>query len=119
MIHRITIPAWRPARDNELMSRHWRTKHKLKSFDAEIVAVYAKRENIPPALGKRRVSLEITLACRQKKADPLAYAKSLLDALVRCHMLIDDSAQFVVWGGVTYSRGDSPSTAIVLDDLDD
>lgn len=116
MIHHITIDNWRPARDNQLMEGHWTTKHKLKSSDAEVIGTYAKLQDVPPAKGRRRVSMEIVLAGRWKKADPLAYAKSLLDALKTCRLLVDDSDAYMVWGGVTYSKG-PPQTTIVLEDL--
>lgn len=120
MIHRIVIPNWRPARDNELINCHWRTKHKRKSEDAQIVAAYCREAEVPHALDKRRVSLEIRLTAKQKEADPLAYCKSLLDALVNCRMLIDDKAEFMEWGGVTYSRGKPlvPGTTIILEDME-
>lgn len=118
MIHRFTIPNWRPARDNELINCHWRTKHKRKKADAETVGVYAMVAKVPPAIDKRRVSLEITLKGRQQQADPLAYAKSLLDALVACRLLIDDKAQFMEWAGVMYKRGKDAGTTIVLEDIE-
>ena len=116
MKHFITIPNWRPSRDNELEQGHWRTKHKLKSADATMIATYAKAADIPKATGKRRVSLQITLGYRQRKADPLAYCKSLLDALKRCGMLIDDSGKFMEWGGCEYNRNGEARTTIILDE---
>ena len=83
-----------------------------------MVAAYAKLADIHPAVGKRRVSLEITLVGRQRKTDPMAHAKSLLDSLVRCRMLIDDCAEFMEWGGVTWDRGSEGKTVIVLEDLE-
>ena len=62
--------------------------------------------------------LEIVLTSRQKKADPYAYCKSALDALVACGMLIDDTAEFVEWIPPVYSRGKLASTTIVLTDLE-
>lgn len=122
MIHKITIPNWRPVRDNQIAGGiHWSKRKKLKDGDAQMVAVYARQADAPHALGKRRVSLEIVLTGRQQETDPLAYCKSLFDALVKCRMLIDDSAQFVVWGGTTYtraSRGVRGSTTIVLEDME-
>lgn len=118
MIHRITIPDWRPTRDNELAGgSHWAKKHRLKNRDKQFIRAYAIACNVPYATGKRRVSLEITLTGRQKEADPLAYCKSLFDALVHCQQLLDDSSKFVEWGGAVYTRGESPQTTIVITDL--
>lgn len=116
MIHRITIDNWRPARDNQLMECHWRMKHKLKKADAEMIGTYAKLYDVPPAQGRRLVSLEIVLSGRQKKTDPHAYNKSLMDALKICKLLVDDSETYMLWGGLTYSNG-PPQTTIVLEDL--
>jgi hypothetical protein len=119
MIYRITIPKWRPTRDNQLSGgSHWAKKNRLKKTDKDFVATYAMRLGIPPATGKRRVSLEITLSGRQKETDPWAYCKSLLDALVACRMLVDDSARFVEFVPATYTRGDDGGTVIVLEDLE-
>lgn len=118
MIHRIKIPDWRPTRDNELLNCHWRIKHKRKTDDAAMVMMYAIVANVMPATGKRRVSLEIVLKGRQKTTDEWAYHKSLMDALVKCRMLVDDSPQFVAWGGTTYSRGGEAGTTIILEDME-
>lgn len=118
LIHRIEIPGWRPFTDNQLINCHWTTKAKRKKSDKEFIACYAALQRTPNALGKRKVSLEIVLKGKQKKTDPLAYAKSLCDALVACHLLIDDSEEFMVWGGVTYSRGKEAMTTIVLEEME-
>src|ERR1051326_4545648 len=103
MIHRIVIPDWRPARDNQLVYKHWGTARRLKRADVEIVGAHALVAGTPRAIGKRRVSLQIMLKGRQKEADPLAYCKSLLDALVKAHLIIDDNDRFMEWGGVARS----------------
>lgn len=119
MLHRIVCPNWRPTPDNNLTDgSHWAKKHRLKKQDKAMIKTYAMLANVLRATGKRLVSLEITLSGRQQEADPLAYGKSLNDALVSCGMLIDDSDRYMVWGGVTYSRGE-PQTVIVLEDLEE
>lgn len=117
MTHRIPIKRWRPASLNQLMSGHWRAKHRLKLADRELVGMYAVQAGVPKAEGKRRVSLEIVLQGRQQEADPDAYWKSLLDALVYAGLLVDDSREWCELGAVTYSRGDEGSTTIVLEDV--
>ena len=118
MIQRITIPNWRPTRDNDLVGVHWTKRKKLKDSDAAFVATYARQAEITPANGKRRVSLEIALTGHQKETDPWAYLKSLMDALVACNLLVDDDDAHVEWGGTIYTRGSEPSTTIVLEDRD-
>ena len=120
MIHRVTIPDWRPWPDNKLAGGvHWAVRRKRKADDADMVAAYVKQADIPHALDKRRVSLVVTLSGRQKKVDPLAYCKSLFDALVKCRMLIDDSQQFVEWGGIEFKRGERTATEIILEDCEE
>ena len=117
-MYRIAIPNWRPATDNELINCHWRTKHKLKQSDAEMVACYARLADVPDAKSKRKVSLEITLCGRQKKTDKFAYCKSFLDGLVTARILVDDNDEFMEWGGVTWTRGRESQTVIVLEDVE-
>ena len=118
MIHKITIPNWRPAALNTLMRSHWSTPGKLKKSDAAMIAGYALQAGIPKATGKRRVSLEITLTGRQRQVDPDSYQKSTLDGLVKCGQLLDDNAASVEWGCVWYSRIGEAGTTIILTDMD-
>jgi hypothetical protein len=115
--YRIAIPDWRPTPDNKLSHTHWAKAKKRKDTDREMVAAYALIADAMPATGKRRVQLEISLVGRQQETDPYAYAKSLLDALVKCRMLIDDKAEFVEWVPAVYSRGTRSEAVIVLTDL--
>lgn len=114
MEHVIHIPQWRPATLNQLMG-HWSKTHKLKKSDRQIIAHYCK--DTPKATGKRRVSLHISLKGRQQKADPDAYWKSLLDALVACGQLINDNDANVELGTVTYDREVQAGTVITLTEV--
>ena len=61
--HSLHVPGWHPTRLNRLLAgRHWGPAHALKKADAEVVGLYARLQRIPPASGRRRVSLVITLA---------------------------------------------------------
>jgi Holliday junction resolvase RusA-like endonuclease len=115
-ILRLAIPNWIPATLNQWDGRHWSVRARLKKADRDLVAWYAREQEIPKATGKRRVSLEIVLGPRGRKSDPDAYWKSVLDALVSCQALLDDSAKWVELGQVTFSRGPRGS-AITLEDL--
>jgi Holliday junction resolvase RusA-like endonuclease len=116
--HRLIIPNWHPAKITAWDGRHWRTKHRLKKADREMIGTYSMLAAIPPATGKRRVSLVITLAPRQRAGDPDAYFKSLNDALVHARLLIDDNRQHVELGTVEFCRGRARVTEIVLEDLE-
>jgi hypothetical protein len=116
---RITVPGWHPARLNELLPNRWQA-HKLKKRDRSAIAFWSVMCNgpfVPEATGPRRVHLSITLGKGQRAADPDAYWKSLLDALVACKLLVDDNRQNVVLDPVEFSRGKEPETTVELYDL--
>lgn len=117
----LTIDNWQPARLNQLLSGHWSKRARLKRQDRDTVFLAASKgileDGLRFALGKRRVSLEITLAPRQRAGDPDAYWKSLLDALVHAGLLLDDNRQGVELGPVTFIRGPRRATTITLEDL--
>ncbi len=90
---------------------------KLKKSDHEMVAAYAKKDGIPKASGKRRLSLIITLSGRQKEADIDSMNKVALDACVACGLLLGDRAKEAEWGGVEYQRGLEGGTLLILEDI--
>lgn len=125
----ITIPDWHHARLNTLLG-HWGKRHKMKKVDRDTVSLFCLQAS--KATRRRRVSLIIGLGPRQRGADPDAYWKSLLDALVRTGMIVDDSGKWVELGPVQFVRKGDPGwidpatlgplkaakyTTIILDDL--
>jgi len=88
-----------------------------KRSDREIVAAYVLMAGAIEATGKRRVNLHITLSPRQRAADPDAYWKSLLDALVHCKALRNDNRQWVELMPVEFDRASTKATTIVLTDV--
>jgi hypothetical protein len=96
-VYRIVIPNWHPRRLNEYRGRHWSAEHRAKNEAEAMVRAYGLlaahpwAERVPPATGRRRVALTIVLSPRQRPADRDAYDKVVLDALVRCGLLLDDS----------------------------
>lgn len=117
-VHRLEIPHWHPTRLNDLVNCHWSKRAKLKKSDREWVGAYALLKRIPPAKGKRRISLVLTLDPGQRAGDPDAFWKSLLDALVHCKLLVDDNRQGVELGTVKFKRGQAQETEITLEDLE-
>lgn len=115
MTHTLIIPLFRPTPLNQLLG-HWARGGRLKKHDRAIVAAEAWSQQIPKAQGKRRVSLEVTNAGRYRRVDPDAFFKSLLDALVACGLLMDDSPRWCELGTVTQRRGKRLETRIVLED---
>jgi hypothetical protein len=113
----LAIDNWHPARLNQWDGRHWSVRARLKRRDRETVGLYARLAAVPPAAGKRRVSLRLTLAPRQRAGDPDAYWKSTLDALMHAGLLCEDNRQAVELGEVTFERGPARRTSIVLEDV--
>jgi hypothetical protein len=114
---RLLIPHWHPIRLNQIVGGHWARGHRLKRVDRELVAAYAAG-GASPAIGPRRVRLTIVLGPRQRAADPDAYWKSLLDALVHAGLLLDDNRQNCELEPVRFERGERMGTVIELFDLE-
>ena len=118
MEYTITITHWHPARLNQWDGRHWSVRAGLKKADRVLVAWYAKACRVPEAICKRRVSLILTLASRQRSPDPDAFWKSSLDALTAAGLLVNDSGLWCELGTVKFRRGQDRQTELVLEDLD-
>jgi hypothetical protein len=116
--YEFTVPRWHPQPLNKLLGCHWGTRAKLKRADADMIAIYAMQAGVPRATGRRRVVLRLTLGPGQQAADPDAYWKSLLDALARAGLLVDDNRQGVELGGVVFDRGVEQAMTVILENLD-
>lgn len=117
MIHVITIPNWHPTRLNRLINCHWATRNRRKKRDYEMLAVYAMQASVPKATTARKVLLHLTMAPRQHKPDADSLWKGLLDGLVSCGQLVNDSPKWCVLGSVSFDRGTEAATRITLEDL--
>src|SRR5262245_1377474 len=103
-VHQLVIPQFVPTPLNQLMRGRRRDRIRLAKGDRELVGYYARLSGIPPATGKRRVSVEATMPGR--RPDPDAILKSLLDALVAAELLRSDSSRWCQLGDVTIELGD-------------
>lgn len=99
----IWVPRWHPAKLNALLKVHWAKAHRIKTNDKNMIWAHSPRDK--RAITKRRLELTIILKKGQRGADPDAYNKSLLDALVACRLLTDDNHQGVELMPVVYRRG--------------
>jgi hypothetical protein len=116
-IYTLEIPHWHPATVNALL-RSVRGRIRLKQQDRQMVWSYCRLQQIPPAKGKRRVTLTIVLPPHKKADDPDAYTKSLGDALVQAHLLVNDSYLWVEWMPVRFERSPASwGTRITFEDL--
>jgi Holliday junction resolvase RusA-like endonuclease len=111
------IPDWHPTKLNQLIGRHFAVVARLKRVDRWHIATWSLRDGVRAAQGKRRVQLTIILGPRQRAADPDAYWKCLLDALVHCGLLKDDNRQWVELAPVEFDRGKQKATIIKLEDI--
>jgi hypothetical protein len=112
----LLLPGFVPTSLNRLTRGRRRDRIRLARGDRDIIRWHARLSGVPPATGPRRVSLVITLPPGERRCDPDAYWKSLLDGLRACGLLVNDSARWVVLGGIDWERGPR-RTAVVLEDL--
>lgn len=119
MTHMLYIADWHPARINQWDGKHWSVRARLKKADRHRIALHARLVGIPPATGKRRVTLRITLAKGQRGPDPDAFWKSVLDSLTHAGLLVDDNRQGVELMPVQFDRGTRKATTITLEDVDE
>lgn len=117
MKHTLKIPNWRPTPLNQLLG-HWARAHKRKRYDRDVVYCHAMNQHIPTAVGKRRVSLLVTLGPRVRACDPDSYWKTILDGLVCAGLLVDDRRQMCELGGIEFDRGEENGVVVVLEDVE-
>ncbi len=116
--YEISLPNYRPPRTNELFRAKMRGRMALERECKQFVDFYGS--HVPKATGKRRVSMVVTLAVRQRMPDSDENClKAVLDSLVACSLLVDDSR---VWcecvpTEFVLSRKRQPNTLITLEDV--
>lgn len=116
----VTIPGFLPASVNQLFGAHWARGHRRKKADCELIALYCIEKGVPIATGKRRVAVTFCAPGGRgaKHADADNRLKVLLDALVRCGRLVDDSPTWCEWQPPAHEKGPK-KTVIVLEDVGD
>ncbi len=117
MTYTLTLNNWHPVRINAWIGEHWRVRHRLASDQAAVIEYEAFNAEIPPATGRRRVSLELHGWPRGRFPDRDAYDKLFLDALVKAGLLTDDSLEGLAGRmEVTFVRSNERRTIITLED---
>lgn len=111
------IPGWHPAPLNKLLGSHWGAAARMKSKDKQIIANAVMAYQVPPAFGKRRVSLTIVYPKGKRKHDPDAFFKSLNDALVHSKALFADTSNYIELGSIKYAKGDELTSYVTLEDV--
>jgi hypothetical protein len=113
--YRMDIPGWRPALINDLVGRHPMAIHKRKGRDLKQVATACLVFGVPKATTRRRVRLTISGRYGRFPDDDSPF-KSVLDALVRCGALVDDSREWCECDEPRFVRGPR-FTVIELEDI--
>lgn len=115
----VVIPGWRPPALNELLRGGPWGARRLKAEAKDFFMGYTLQAQVPPARGKRRISLILTIPKGQRKWDIDAFHKATLDACTHAKLIIDDHPKWAQWGGVTYIRPGDLSTTIVAEDIEE
>src|SRR5262249_2531686 len=118
----LMVPTWYPPLCNRWRGRHWSVAHRLRKQAVALLGVYALQQHVPRATGRRRVSVEIVLAPRQRQPDCDAYDKLLLDSLGAVGLLVDDREPgLAARVEVTFRRGqaDDWGTVLYLTDVEE
>jgi hypothetical protein len=113
----ITIPAWVPPTANQLFRGTVRQRIKLGKACREMVGWYTLLARVPPAEGKRRVTLRLVLPKGRRFPDVDSLWKGLLDALVCAGALKGDSHLWGELAPVQFGRGAEWGTTITLEDV--
>ena len=106
---------WRPPTANELFRGKLRRRMSLEKDAKAFLSVYCRLFEVPPATGKRRVTIRVEMPTR--RCDPDAFFKATFDALVACGALKGDSAVWLEIGTPEIVHGERLKTVITLEDL--
>lgn len=116
----IDIPDWTPTPLNKLLGS-WYKRNRLKQADYKVIWAYSLGKDgkviVPYKQVKRSVELIVTLAPGQRAPDPDSLWKVILDGLVKCYALWNDSPKWCELLPVKFERGERKATLIVLKDL--
>lgn len=112
----LTIERWTPVLKNRLLG-NWRKRMRLKRADQPFLGWAMRTERVPPATGKRRVSLRAEGWGRGRLPDEDAFWLGLLDNLVFVGLLVDDGPAYCTLGAVEVVRAKAKRTTITLEDL--
>lgn len=111
------LPGYMPTTVNQFLGCHWGTRSKLKARDTEIIGRAVQLYGVPPATCRRRVSMLVVLPKARRATDPDSLWKGVLDSLVACGALRNDSPAWCMLDPVQWARGEALSTFITLEDV--
>ena len=117
----ITLPMLPESMNSRERSSFWARKKELEQITTAI-GTLAAEQGIPSAQGRRAVRVTIHKGKRSRVTDDPANrdsrAKSVLDAMVKLALLVDDSDKWLVWEHVHEGeRREQKETVIELRDV--
>lgn len=113
----LSIPGWTPTPLNQFVSKHWAVAKRLKDADKAIMHNAMMAYAVPAASSKRRVELLIIHPKGKRFCDKDSQSKSLLDSMVHCGLLKNDSHVWLDMEKPEYARGEVLRTVITVTDL--
>ncbi len=113
----VTMLHYHPVPLNDLIGRGPMVVHGIKRKSDRRIGDEVALARVPPATAKRRVGLRIILGPKQRGCDGDAYWKVLLDSLVACRALKDDSRHWCETTPVEFERGKAKATILTLEDV--
>lgn len=113
----MNIPGWTSTPLNKLMTVHWGTAARCKKADVQVVGNAKMAAGVPDATTKRRIEIIVIYPKGQRQYDKDAFLKSLLDAMVRAKVLVNDSPAWADYDLPEYARGDKLRTIITVQEL--
>lgn len=117
MTQTLSLDGWLPVNLNTLMRMHRHARSKALHADAQVIGAEAHSQGLVKAAGRRRVGMLIRYARGKTPVDPDAYFKSVLDALRKCGLLLEDNRHAVELGSVSYEEAPRKGLVITLEDL--
>ncbi len=111
----VEIPGFLPVRLNVLLRSHWAKQRRITKGEAEIIACYVRKANVPRAEGKRRLS--VRFESPRTPADADGRLKNLQDGLRDAGALRDDSPKWMALGTIESVKGPARLTIITLEDI--
>lgn len=112
----LTLPML-PMSFNEWGHAHWAKRQRERKQLETAIHYLGIEQHVPLATGKRYVQVTIHKTSRSRVLDDEpnldARAKGLLDAMVNVGMLLGDSPEWLVWGGVVEGPKRSQKETVV------
>lgn len=122
-IYEIVIPDFLPTSLNKLLRMHWSKRLKVQQSEWDLIAYYCAGSDNNPGIRRalapdrrRRVHLQFEHTGK-RPPDPDNLLKTVIDGLVKCGRLVDDSQKWLDLETPTVVRGPRRRTVILMEDV--